>query len=308
MTRGRRKDMTIPPSRALLQQRDYRARKAQYLADLEFRVKKAEEENVLLHKEVDALHAKLKSASTQAPSPFGPEVAAASSDLMHHLTVAAASVTRFQQLAFYPAGAGAGGPAPHVNRTPITLATPNYNPSPVAPPITHPRAQSSSVSPRIELPPLSLSPPSSSGRRPSSEFELGRRPSIVLERDRERAYREPLPSVYPHRSMPASVMGPAPHSARYPNLDPRDPDCCDGYVDCRTLTQDEDEEDDDEDELMDEDEAPPPSRARFAQRTSDVRSTASSASGPEDGPSPHSSRLRQSPPHVLSRPPPEGQR
>lgn len=75
MTRGRRKDMTIPPSRALLQQRDYRARKAQYLTDLELRVKKAEEENVLLRKEVESLQAKLKAAvPPQAQSPYGPEV------------------------------------------------------------------------------------------------------------------------------------------------------------------------------------------------------------------------------------------
>lgn len=32
MTRGRKKDLTIPPSRALAQQRDYRARKAQYVS------------------------------------------------------------------------------------------------------------------------------------------------------------------------------------------------------------------------------------------------------------------------------------
>ena len=74
MTRGRRKDMTIPPSRALLQQRDYRARKAQYLADLEVRVKKAEEENVLLRQEVESLQAKLKAVPPPTQSPYGPEV------------------------------------------------------------------------------------------------------------------------------------------------------------------------------------------------------------------------------------------
>ena len=74
MTRGRRKDMTIPPSRALLQQRDYRARKAQYLADLEIRVKKAEDENVVLRKEVETLQAQLAASPAQAPSPYGPEV------------------------------------------------------------------------------------------------------------------------------------------------------------------------------------------------------------------------------------------
>ena len=75
MTRGRRKDMTIPPSRALLQQRAYRARKAQYLADLGVRVKKAEEENLLLRKEVDSLQAQLQAAvPPQTQSPYGPEV------------------------------------------------------------------------------------------------------------------------------------------------------------------------------------------------------------------------------------------
>ncbi|EJF65360.1 hypothetical protein DICSQDRAFT_144016 [Dichomitus squalens LYAD-421 SS1] len=272
MTRGRRKDMTIPPSRALLQQRDYRARKAQYVADLEVRVKKAEDENVLLRKEIDALQAKLKAATPlQAQSPYGPEVAAASSDLMHHLTVAAASITRFQQLAFYPGPAGTG-PAPHVNRTPITLATPTYTPSPVAPPHAH----KLSVSPRIELPPLALSPPHHRHRSAEREREL----------ERERQYREPLPSVYPHRSLPATVMGPAPgqQAARFPA--PSDPDCCEGYVDCRGLVQEDDES-------MDEDEdSRSGSRARFTQRMSDVRSTTSSSSGPEDSGSSHTAGSR----------------
>ncbi|TFK93735.1 hypothetical protein K466DRAFT_537405 [Polyporus arcularius HHB13444] len=259
MTRGRRKDMTIPPSRALLQQRDYRARKAQYLAELEVRVKQAEEENLVLRKEVDSLQAKLQAAvPPQTQSPYGPEVvcAAASSDLMHHLTVAAAQITRFQQLAFYPGSSAGAGPAPHVNRTPITLATPTYTPSPGAPPHAH----KLSVSPRIELPPLALSPPN-------------RRHSV----DHERPYREHLPSAYPHRSLPSTVMGPAPHSQKYPS--PKDPDCCGGFLDCRDLV----EEDSDEDE-MDEDDrdaAVGRSRSRFTQRMSDVRSTTSS-SGPEE--------------------------
>ncbi|KAI0645660.1 hypothetical protein C8Q79DRAFT_911385 [Trametes meyenii] len=263
MTRGRRKDMTIPPSRALLQQRDYRARKAQYLADLEVRVKKAEDENVLLRQEVESLQAKLKtSVPPPAQSPYGPEVAAASSDLMHHLAVASASITRFQQLAFYP------GPSSHVNRTPITLATPTYTPSPGAPPHTH----KLSVSPRIELPPLAAP-----DRPPMSE------------RDRMQ-YREPLPSVYSHRSLSNVsnvTMGPAPtpHRApRYPG--PKDPDCCGGYVDCRDLVDDSDEDDEMDEDRPDAD-ADARARSRFTQRMSDVRSTtSSSASGPEGSVSP----------------------
>jgi hypothetical protein len=53
MTRGRKKDLSIPPSRALAQQRDYRARKAQYVTDLEERCKKAEEENERLKRELE---------------------------------------------------------------------------------------------------------------------------------------------------------------------------------------------------------------------------------------------------------------
>ena len=53
MTRGRKKDLTIPPTRALAQQRDYRARKARYVSDLEDRCRAAEEENARLRKELD---------------------------------------------------------------------------------------------------------------------------------------------------------------------------------------------------------------------------------------------------------------
>ncbi|KAJ3011235.1 hypothetical protein NUW54_g2243 [Trametes sanguinea] len=83
MTRGRRKDMTIPPSRALLQQRDYRARKAAYLADLEVRVKKAEDENALLRQEVEALQAKLKAAPPPTQPLYGPEVTSCTTLRLH---------------------------------------------------------------------------------------------------------------------------------------------------------------------------------------------------------------------------------
>lgn len=69
MTRGRRKDLTIPPSRALLQQRDYRARKAQYVADLEDRLRRSDEENAKLRKELDALRARATVPGNVGPSP-----------------------------------------------------------------------------------------------------------------------------------------------------------------------------------------------------------------------------------------------
>jgi hypothetical protein len=61
MTRGRKKDLSIPPSRALVHQRDYRARKAQYVNDLEERCKRAEEENERLKKELESARANLPS-------------------------------------------------------------------------------------------------------------------------------------------------------------------------------------------------------------------------------------------------------
>jgi len=57
MTRGRQKDTTLPPSRALIIQRAYRDRKAKHLADLEERCQKAEEENERLRKELEIARA-----------------------------------------------------------------------------------------------------------------------------------------------------------------------------------------------------------------------------------------------------------
>lgn len=59
MTRGRKKDLTIPPTRALVQQRDYRARKAHHIAELERRARRAEEENVQLRKDLEATRARI---------------------------------------------------------------------------------------------------------------------------------------------------------------------------------------------------------------------------------------------------------
>jgi hypothetical protein len=53
MTRGRRKDTSLPPSRTLVIQRAYRDRKAKYLSDLEERCRRAEEENERLRNELE---------------------------------------------------------------------------------------------------------------------------------------------------------------------------------------------------------------------------------------------------------------
>ncbi|KAJ3888532.1 hypothetical protein GG344DRAFT_79672 [Lentinula edodes] len=96
MTRGRKKDLSIPPTRALTQQRDYRARKAHYLTELEERCRRAEEENEQLKQEIQSLRAGLPIT----PSPLDPQLLAASSELMKDLSAASDALETFQQLAY----------------------------------------------------------------------------------------------------------------------------------------------------------------------------------------------------------------
>ncbi|KAH7909967.1 hypothetical protein BJ138DRAFT_1154029 [Hygrophoropsis aurantiaca] len=91
MVRGRKKDLTIPPTRALTQQRDYRARKAQYVFELEERCRRAEEENAELRQE-------LALARTRLPNLPSPDLVQASSDLLNQLAAASTSIARFQQI------------------------------------------------------------------------------------------------------------------------------------------------------------------------------------------------------------------
>lgn len=93
MARGRRKDTTLPLSRTLIVQRAYRDRKARYIADLEDRCRKAEEENVCLKEE-------LALARSQSPyAPLSADLAQACSDLMHSLQRAQTALSLFQQRA-----------------------------------------------------------------------------------------------------------------------------------------------------------------------------------------------------------------
>lgn len=68
MARGRKKDLTIPPTRALTQQRDYRARRAQYVSDLEDKCRALETENNNLKQEVNALRVQLPAATVYNPA------------------------------------------------------------------------------------------------------------------------------------------------------------------------------------------------------------------------------------------------
>ncbi|KAI0949618.1 hypothetical protein AcW1_009170 [Taiwanofungus camphoratus] len=235
MTRGRRKDLTIPPSRALLQQRDYRARKARYVAELEDRCRRAEEENVHLREELEALQARLQAvggSSGHRSSP-SPEVATATSELMHNLSVAQASLARFQKVAFSQESPANNTPyAPMHAHTPISLATPSFTPSP----LPQPHRRLPSPRPRIELPPLS-----------------------ALQRDISRAE----PPTYYHR----------PHSSRMVESGSSgysETECCGGYLDCRGLVEDE-EEDPMEEQIEEEDEEETRPLSRLTQRMSDMR-------------------------------------
>ncbi|KAJ7620231.1 basic region leucin zipper protein [Roridomyces roridus] len=69
MARGRKKDLTIPLTRGLTMQRDYRARKSQYIADLEARCKAAEEENAFLKRQLDIVRQGGSALGTSAPAP-----------------------------------------------------------------------------------------------------------------------------------------------------------------------------------------------------------------------------------------------
>ncbi|KAJ7727720.1 hypothetical protein B0H16DRAFT_1383290 [Mycena metata] len=94
MTRGRKKDVTIPPTRALTLQRDYRARKTQYVSDLELRCRRAEEENLRLKQEVAFLRQQKSHSATLSPS-----LIQASAQLRDILAAASTSVSHFMQAA-----------------------------------------------------------------------------------------------------------------------------------------------------------------------------------------------------------------
>lgn len=66
MARGRKKNLSLPPSRSLEHQRAFRARRAHYLAELEERCHRAETENEILRQEIVSLRSGLP---TQAIAP-----------------------------------------------------------------------------------------------------------------------------------------------------------------------------------------------------------------------------------------------
>ncbi|KAF9467303.1 hypothetical protein BDZ94DRAFT_1318732 [Collybia nuda] len=209
MTRGRKKDLTIPPTRALVQQRDYRARRAQYVNDLEERCRRMEEENVQLRKELDAARA------GQSPAVgYNPQTVQASAELMHNLSLVSASLTRFQHLAF---------PEPHLLSSKASV--------------------SSSSTTDYRLPPLDtvlhgLRPASFPSPAPSPPYAYPQLTSVSPQAynppSKKRLHREDSPhsptinrresTTDSRRSSPSPSLG---------------SDCCGGFMDCRDLVESE---------------------------------------------------------------------
>jgi len=115
MTRGRKKNLNLPLSRSLEQQRAFRARRAQHIASLEERCHKAEAENELLRREIADLRA------IGAPNNTNPELLRASMELMQNISSTTASLSRFQEVV--QLGTFAGVSPPLLNRSNAALTT-----------------------------------------------------------------------------------------------------------------------------------------------------------------------------------------
>ncbi|RXW23355.1 hypothetical protein EST38_g2521 [Candolleomyces aberdarensis] len=205
MTRGRKKDLTIPPTRALTQQRDYRARKAHYVAELEERCRIAEEENVRLRRDLE-----LARASLTVPYLFNPLAIDLSAELTQNITALTTSLGKFQEFAQqHPLPAG---PSKGVQLPPIQdcLGSP-------PPPPPHHRPHSLPLSP---IPPPML--------RPALHI-----PDFGPPRGRERLRREDSPSS-------SSYSNSGDTSSRYElRTSSPESECCGGVFDCTELCEGE---------------------------------------------------------------------
>ncbi|TFK54313.1 hypothetical protein OE88DRAFT_1654927 [Heliocybe sulcata] len=246
MTRGRKKDLTIPPTRALTQQRDYRARKAQYLADLEERCLKAEEENMQLKKRIEALEA--QNGISAAAMRFSPEMVHTTTELMQHVAAVQASLVNFQQVMIArPAGPGTNVSAPSAASSTSAV---------------HPNNLLSVPSAAFQLPPTppALSPQTLAREVLASLPHLTIPPAVMPTPDAstqdERETRDWQNNTSSHTDRSESPMS----------------ECCGGIMDCTGLIESEDE-------------STPPRRGCH-QKTSEIRSTFGGSDRPsEAGPS-----------------------
>lgn len=98
MTRGRKRDTTIPPSRELALQRAYRDRRAAHVAEIEARIRTVEEENKQLKAEVEQLRSALKKLADERARACGEVVAQATADLQQKLRDVSDSLASYQKL------------------------------------------------------------------------------------------------------------------------------------------------------------------------------------------------------------------
>ncbi|KXN90164.1 hypothetical protein AN958_04654 [Leucoagaricus sp. SymC.cos] len=231
MTRGRKKDLTIPPTRALVQQRDYRARKAHYVADLEERVRKVEAENIQLRKDLEAARTGLATPST----PLNPQIVEASRDLMQHLSLATSSLGRFQHLAF-PEGMTYPPPLPPLQLPPLPGLSPQSCPASFPSPAPSPpfsqvilHSPSRTVAPASTAS-LSSAPPLTA----SASYPSGRK----------RLYREDSPDP---PELPRIITNISPCFDNTKRSTSPESECCGGILDCRDLIEeDRDKENNDQ--------------------------------------------------------------
>ncbi|TFK25532.1 hypothetical protein FA15DRAFT_686976 [Coprinopsis marcescibilis] len=206
MTRGRKKDLTIPPTRSLVQQRDYRARKASYIADLEQRCQKAEEENARLRNELD-----LARANMAVPFLAHPSARELSSELLQSLATATASLVKFQDFA---------------RQHPLDAAVPSSSRLQLEdvrlPPIQEPLHRTSQSLP--SLPSISRSHPDSRAHgyhdQPNKRFCR---------------HRSPTPPSDDPVETPASYN--TYQQTRSSGSESSERDCCGGYFDCDGLCE-----------------------------------------------------------------------
>lgn len=225
MTRGRKKDMTIPPTRALVQQRDYRARKAHYISELEERCRRAEEENAQLRKDLETVR-----ASLSVPYLFNPIATELSAELQHNLALVSNSLAKFQSFAEQhplPAGPSRGVQLPPIQD--CFRATPPLAHPPLPAPISLQTSPTHHFSPPTRMHPhshdsgygrVSTSPPPRSHKRPCRQDS----PSS------SRSHSGGAPSQSSSRFEPDRSSSP-------------DSECCGGILDCSELICQEEEHD-----------------------------------------------------------------